>query len=540
MPLPAGVGTCTVTGLYLDAEGAPVAGSVVFYLAQPLIDASDHVIVTPGPYTATLTSGAFSLALPYSDNTAVQPTGFSYQVFEQVPGGRSYYIQLPRALGATVDLAALVPSPSPSQPLWGVQFGQLSTANTWTALNDFTGGLQVAGTTIVSPPGGTTEFLRGDGTWQAPPSGAVTSVNSHTGAVVLTSTDVGAIPTSAEGAASGVATLDSGSHLTAAQVPFGSAGTSAVGDAAAPGTASTVSHSDHVHGREAFAAPASATGYGLTAVTGTAATLAHSDHTHGTPALTTTAPATTLAIGTAAALGSAVLPALADHVHPMAAAATPTTSAVGDTATIGNAATFATSNHVHGREGFGTVSALSAFGTSSANGSATTTSHSDHQHGAPSLPTATTSTAGIIQLDGTAGDIAALGAQNAGSVGKAADACHIHPTTGLILTSAAATTVQSGTSYGTASAVGTGLTPPAKTTSTAPSPSPRPHRPPPRASDRQQQSGPPPHRPAPTTFTRLPHRPPPAPARSQTPPRPALPPRSPHPTTGTAGKHSAR
>ena len=39
---------------------------------------------------------------------------------------------------------------------------------------------------------------------------------------------------------------------------------------------------------------------------------------------------------------------------------------------------------------------------------------------------------GIVQLDGTAGDIAALGTQAAGSTGKAADAGHVHPTTGLL------------------------------------------------------------------------------------------------------------
>ena len=52
------------------------------------------------------------------------------------------------------------------------------------------------------------------------------------------------------------------------------------------------------------------------------------------------------------------------------------------------------------------------------------------------LPTGTTSTKGALQLDGTAGDIAALGAQAAGAIGKAADAGHVHPTTGVVLTSA--------------------------------------------------------------------------------------------------------
>jgi hypothetical protein len=40
-----------------------------------------------------------------------------------------------------------------------------------------------------------------------------------------------------------------------------------------------------------------------------------------------------------------------------------------------------------------------------------------------------------VTLDTTAGDIQALGTQAAGSVGKAADAGHVHPTTGLVVKS---------------------------------------------------------------------------------------------------------
>lgn len=179
-----------------------------------------------------------------------------------------------------------------------------------------------------------------------------------------------------------------------------------------------------------------ATSYGISSAVGSDTTYAREDHQHGTPSLTTTAPATTLGIGTAASLGSATLPALSDHVHPVAAAATPTASAVTDTASTGNATAFAASNHVHGREGFGTVSALAAFGTSSSSGSAATVSHSDHVHGAPALPASSTSTQGIVLLDGTATDITADGNQAAGSIGKAADAGHVHPgPTGVFLAS---------------------------------------------------------------------------------------------------------
>lgn len=51
---------------------------------------------------------------------------------------------------------------------------------------------------------------------------------------------------------------------------------------------------------------------------------------------------------------------------------------------------------------------------------------------AADLPAASTSTQGAVVLDGTAADIAALGTRAAGTVGKAADAGHVHPTTGLL------------------------------------------------------------------------------------------------------------
>lgn len=82
-----------------------------------------------------------------------------------------------------------------------------------------------------------------------------------------------------------------------------------------------------------------------------------------------------------------------------------------------------------------TVSDGTSFGQSKTAGVATAYSRGDHSHGTPTLPAASTAAAGVVQLDGTAADIAALGAQAAGAVGKAADAGHVHPTTGLVLTS---------------------------------------------------------------------------------------------------------
>lgn len=58
---------------------------------------------------------------------------------------------------------------------------------------------------------------RVDVTLESTGGAPVSSVNGQTGAVVLTAADVNAVPTSAEGAANGVATLDASSHIPAAQ-----------------------------------------------------------------------------------------------------------------------------------------------------------------------------------------------------------------------------------------------------------------------------------------------------------------------------------
>ncbi|HWU23656.1 MAG TPA: hypothetical protein VN088_19110 [Nocardioides sp.] len=138
--------------------------------------------------------------------------------------------------------------------------------------------------------------------------------------------------------------------------------------------------------------------YGLEPMVGAASSFAREDHTHGTPALADTA-ATGSAPGDSAEVGVADVPARADHVH--------------------------------GREGYGQVTALDSFDTAPGDGTASTSARSDHVHGAPALPQGTTAAPGLLQLDGTAADIQALGTQAAGSSGKAADGRHVHPMTGI-------------------------------------------------------------------------------------------------------------
>lgn len=131
-------------------------------------------------------------------------------------------------------------------------------------------------------------------------------------------------------------------------ISFGTPGSSAVGDAAAAGSASTSARSDHVHGREGFGTPGTS-GVGDSASSGAATTISRSDHTHGRESFGTSA--STQAIGDSQSAGSASTPSRSDHKHAMPA--------------------------------FGSVSAQSSFGASSANGTASTVARSDHTHGTP-------------------------------------------------------------------------------------------------------------------------------------------------------------
>jgi hypothetical protein len=254
-------------------------------------------------------------------------------------------------------------------------------------------------------PGAASTVVSETGYGQAAAVGADTTYarEDHThGSPSLTSTApatvLGIAQSGAVGTAGTPARADHVHPLAAAAAPTASA----VGDTSATGVAATFAASDHKHAREAFGAATAQTTYGQSSATGSATTISHSDHTHGTPALTTTAPATTLAIGTAAALGVATLPALADHVHPMSAAAAPGASAVGDTVSTGASTSFAAADHRHAREAFGGAPATTlGVGQAAAAGTATTPSRSDHVHPTAAAAAPTASAVGDASVTGT-------------------------------------------------------------------------------------------------------------------------------------------
>jgi hypothetical protein len=103
---PSDVITRNVTGTYLTATGAAAQGRVTFTPTARVIDENDSIIIED-TITATLNaSGAFTVALPTTDNPLLTPENWAYEVNVRIYGvrPRKFYILLPYGDGTDVDI----------------------------------------------------------------------------------------------------------------------------------------------------------------------------------------------------------------------------------------------------------------------------------------------------------------------------------------------------------------------------------------------------------------------------------------------------
>lgn len=223
--------TVTVTWNEQDIGEGALAGSVTFQLSAVAADQADGIDIHPAPAkTYFFVSGTGSSGpLVANDNAGLLPAGGYYKVTVAISGQQPYTFTtlINYSAGASQTLAQLYAN----QAVPAAQYSQFLPLTT---------GAPTAGEVPVFTGVGyaTTPGAGGGGG-----SGTVSSVNEidpdDSGNVTLAASDVGAastgalaseattradadallIPLTQKGAASGVATLDSGEHVPAAQLP---------------------------------------------------------------------------------------------------------------------------------------------------------------------------------------------------------------------------------------------------------------------------------------------------------------------------------
>ena len=129
MALGANINTVTITGNYIDYEGNAIQGQVRFTLGDVLRSGIDDQMVAPSSIVVPLSSGAFTVTLPATNDPDVVPNPFTYTVEESFPGGRTYTISVPYNTVGSLDLADISPTPTLS-----TNYVQLIDETTWSSL----------------------------------------------------------------------------------------------------------------------------------------------------------------------------------------------------------------------------------------------------------------------------------------------------------------------------------------------------------------------------------------------------------------------
>lgn len=122
MPIPAEVGTGTVTGLFLEVDGTPLVDGEITFRPSPqrLTVPEAPAMILPSVVVATTnvdgvlwSDGAPGVTLIATDDESVQPHGWTWQVAFDFRGKRwapqPFQFSFELATGATVDLAEVTP-----------------------------------------------------------------------------------------------------------------------------------------------------------------------------------------------------------------------------------------------------------------------------------------------------------------------------------------------------------------------------------------------------------------------------------------------
>ena len=115
MALAASTNVVTITGNYVDYEGTAISGQLRFTLGDVLRNGTDDQMIAPSSVVVPLSSGAFSVTLPATNDPDIVPNPFTYTVEESFPGGRTYTISIPYDTVGSLDLADLSPNPTISE-----------------------------------------------------------------------------------------------------------------------------------------------------------------------------------------------------------------------------------------------------------------------------------------------------------------------------------------------------------------------------------------------------------------------------------------
>ena len=113
--------TRVVTGNYVTASGSPASGRVTFTPTSRVIDENNAVIVEDSISAVLDANGEFSVTLPTTDNTSLNPVGWAYEVSVRIHGSRprKFFASLPYGDGSAVNLNNEIntqPTPVTSSP----------------------------------------------------------------------------------------------------------------------------------------------------------------------------------------------------------------------------------------------------------------------------------------------------------------------------------------------------------------------------------------------------------------------------------------